>query len=116
MYPLEPTADYVKRLKKWSKRHRQETLGMLNNVDTVQKALRDGARVQDLQFGFLHHEPRGVKAVDQGGGSGLRESRLYLFVDEEEQVVRLLTIGDKDSQREDIANCTHYVEALNNER
>jgi hypothetical protein len=89
---------------------------MLENLGTVKQALDDGARTQDLQFGFLHPEPKNLKAVDQGGGCGLRESRLYFYIIEESELMKLLTIGSKETQSDDIANCTHYIETTIREK
>lgn len=89
---------------------------MLNNLATVVDALNAGAKTANLQFGFLHHEPKCVKAVDQkGGGSGLKESRMYFYIEEDKELVHLLTLGDKGNQSEDISNCTHFVESLNHD-
>ena len=116
MYTLQPTEEYEKQLNKWPKKHRRELLAMLHNTETVLQALNSGVAPSNLRFGFLHHEPMNIKAVDQkGGGSGLKECRLYLFVQEGAELVRLLTIGDKSTQSEDIANCKHFVGSLENE-
>ena len=113
MYSLQPTDEYSKRLRKWPKKHRRELLAMLNNLDTVVKALNKGARRSSLQFGFLHNEPMSIKAVDQkGGGAGLRECRLYFLVEEERETVYLLTMGDKSTQQDDIDTCKELVGSL----
>ena len=59
--------------------------------------------------GWVHVEGKGVLAVDQGSRTSLTQLRLYLWLDEEEQIVWLLRIGDKPSQYADIAYCHHWV-------
>lgn len=116
MYHLEPTEEYVKRQKKWPKKHHRELVAMLHNLDTVQQTLKSGLPPSRLCFGFLHHEPLNIKAVDQkGGGAGLKECRLYFFADESTRILHLVTIGDKSTQSEDISNCKHFVESLNDD-
>jgi hypothetical protein len=79
MWNQLPTDLFQRRLKKWPKKHGRELAAMLANLQTVQDALRSGAKVEHLAFGFVHREPGGVLAVDQkGGGAGLKQTRLYV--------------------------------------
>ena len=72
-----------------------------------------GAKVQQVKAGFLHPEPLGVIAIDQkGGGKALDETRLYVFPDEDEEVLHIITLGDKRSQADDIALCRQFVTEL----
>lgn len=117
MWSLSPEDDYLNRRKKWPKKYKRELLATHNNLDTFVKALNAGACPIQAKFGFVHAEPAGVLAIDQkGGGQGLKETRLYIFPDVTERVVYLLTMGDKSSQSKDIANCTEFVEDLNQKR
>lgn len=61
----------------------------------------------------MHPEPRGVIAIDQkGGGKGLKETRLYIFLNKIPQIVHLVTLGDKSTQKADIKYATEFVDAL----
>ncbi|NTU73937.1 hypothetical protein HGB07_07325, partial [Candidatus Roizmanbacteria bacterium] len=67
--------------------------------------------------GFIHHEPNGVKAIDQKGaikkGMGKpKEARLYTFPDTDAYILYLITVGDKNSQTTDIRDCTQFVKDL----
>ena len=64
------------------------------------------------QLSFVHCKySLGIVSMDQrGGGGGLKTSRLYAFPDENEQVLHALTLGDKDSQSDDVRFCTQWVE------
>lgn len=113
MWKLEPSAEYEKRCKTWPKKYHRELKAMGDNLDTVYKTLCMGAAVEQLQFGFLHNEPCGAKAVDQkGGGQGLKQTRLYFYPDKTRKVLHLITIGDKKSQTTDINLCKKFISGL----
>lgn len=109
MWVLNPSDEFRRKTERWPNKHRREMVAMLRNLETVLVALQGGARVQHLRFGFLRREPRGVKAISQGGGRGLKESRLYVFPDEKTHVLHQLTVGDKKSQKADLRYCEEYV-------
>jgi len=44
----------------------------------------------------------------------MKETRLYVYPDSVTEVLYLLTLGDKKSQRGDISFCVSYVKALAN--
>lgn len=83
-----------------------------DNLDTFQKALRAGARVQDVKFGFLHKEPMGIRAVVQTGPRNLKPTRLYIYPDEGRKVIYTITLGDKNTQQEDIQFSKEFVSSL----
>ena len=110
MWELSPTSEYEKRRRRWPKKHRQEFLNMLDNLDALHKALNEGAKPGSFWFGFLHNEPCGVWAIDQKGrGSGLKQSRLYIYPDEHNKTLYLITLGDKRSQSADVTFAKQFV-------
>jgi hypothetical protein len=113
MWTLEPTDDYERRHKRYTKDHPRELAAVLDNLDTFLRALQAGAKVQQARFGFIHPEPHGVLAVDQkGGGKALAQTRLYVYPDPDTETLHLIILGDKRSQREDIKTCNNFVAAL----
>ena len=113
MWKTQPDDEYIKRAKKWPKKYRRELLAVHNNLDTFLGALNCGAKPEHARFGFIHPEPRGVLAIDQkGGGSSLKETRLYTFPEADTQVVHLITLGDKDSQEADVRYASEFVDEL----
>jgi hypothetical protein len=117
VWRLQPTAEYEKRVRRWPKRHRRELTAMLNNLDTLIGAQNGGAAIEQARFGFIHPEPHGVLAIDQkGGGAGLKQTRLYLYPENDTEILHLITIGDKSSQKSDIALCSNFVKTLFAER
>jgi putative component of toxin-antitoxin plasmid stabilization module len=118
MWKLQPEAEYEKRVRKWPNKYRRELKAMHDNLDTVFGALNQGAKLEHVNFGFIHREPRGVLGIDQkGGGAGLKQTRLYVYADTATEIVHLVTIGDKNTQQADIKHATEFVDALTkNER
>ncbi len=113
MWVLEPTDEFLRRRERFEKKHPRELLAVLDNLDTYFKALVAGAKPQQIRTGFLHPEPKGVMAIDQkGGGTALKATRLYLFPDETTSVVHLITVGDKQTQPDDIQFCKRFVDRL----
>ena len=113
MWSVSPSDDYVRRHKRYEKKHTRELSAVLDNLDTLLTALREGAKVQQVKAGFLHPEPLGVLAIDQkGGGKALAETRLYVYTEEDKEVLHIITLGDKRSQPNDIALCRQFVAEL----
>ncbi|HUT13866.1 MAG TPA: hypothetical protein VMY42_25480 [Thermoguttaceae bacterium] len=113
MWKFERDADYEKRVKRWPKKHRRELKAMHDNLDTFVGALNRGAMPAHEHFGFIHDEPKGIKAIDQkGAGAGVKQCRLYIFPDTTTKIVHLITIGDKSSQKADIQYACQFVDSL----
>ena len=113
MWNPQPEDEYVRRVKRWPKKHRRELLAVHDNLDTFLRALNQGAKLEHVKFGFIHPEPRGVLAIDQkGGGQSLKQTRLYTYPDKMTQLVHLITLGDKNSQRADIKCASEFVDQL----
>ncbi len=116
MWELQPSDEYERRFKQWTKKRPLESKALLANLARYQEALERAAKPAQIQAGFVHPEPLGVVAVDQkGGGSNLAESRLYVFPHEPTKTLYLLTIGDKNSQAKDIKWCKETVTELRKE-
>jgi hypothetical protein len=110
MWVIQTTAEYLVRSKRYEKKRWRELEAVLDNLDTFVKTLQNGVKSGQIKFGFIHPEPHGVLALDQkGGGSNLAQTRLYVYPDEEKEVLYLLTLGDKQSQRADIQFCKTCV-------
>jgi len=113
MWKLSPDDEYLRKYKRYGKKHARELHAVMDNLDTFLKALNEGALPQQIKAGFVHVEPMGVRAIDQkGGGAALAETRLYVYPDEERKTLHLITLGDKRSQQNDIARCRRFVAHL----
>lgn len=114
---IEQTDLFARKFKQFRKKNKHSGLDklLLNNLDTYLKALQFGTSPQKINAGFIHHEPNGVKAIDQKGSrkkvSGTpKECRLYVFPDSDGKVLYLITIGDKNSQKSDIKDCCSFLD------
>lgn len=113
MWRLAQTALFQRRLKQWAKKHPDELQATLDNLDTYLELLNAGKHSQYIQIGFIHHEPSGVKAIDQkGGGPNLAQTRLYAYPEEANQTLQLITLGDKRSQKADLKDCASFIREL----
>ena len=111
-WELEPTDLYLRKLSEYEQKRPHELSAMLGNLDTYHKTLKETGHPLQVKAGFIHHEPNGIKAIDQKGGKEkikLQQMRLYIYPDPISKTVYLLTIGDKSSQRNDIKLCREFV-------
>lgn len=114
MWDLEPTEEFARRVKRFRKDYPRELVAVVDNLNRVQRSLREGANPLDLPFGFIHREARGVLAIDQkGGGKALAQARLYVYLDRDTETVHVITLGDKGSQKADVKYSSEFVESLN---
>lgn len=113
MWDLEPDRQFNRQYKYYEKKHPRELTAVMSNLEVVQQALLEGADPQKLPYGFVHREPKGALAIDQKrGGAGLAETRLYLYLDVKTFKIHLITIGDKNTQKDDLKTVVKYVQSL----
>ncbi|MCF6150416.1 MAG: hypothetical protein E3K37_17410 [Candidatus Kuenenia sp.] len=67
-WKLEPSPFFDSRFKRFQKKHPNEAKAILNNFDTYISTLNEGVNPINIKAGFIHHEPDGIKAIDQKGG------------------------------------------------
>ena len=83
------------------------------NLQSYLQSLSASPTSLNVKHGFIHPEPSGIKAIDQKGGEGsLMETRLYVYPEDEAQVLHVLSIGTKQDQGRDIQECIEYVKSL----
>jgi hypothetical protein len=118
MWEPETTADFERQAKWYAKKRPRELRAVLENASTYLKALRNGALPQDKCFCFQHAEPHGVWAITEKGGhgKGLAVTRLYVFPDADTEALYQITIGDKQSQPDDIQFCSEFVADLRRQK
>ena len=113
MWTIRPTDEFERRKKRYEKKHPRELAAVLDNLDTYFKVLVSGTKPKQAVFGFVHAEPGDVVAIDQkGGGASLAQTRLYVYPDVTRETLYLITLGDKKSQRDDIAVCKDFAARL----
>ena len=116
MWSLRPLPGFAQRLDKFKKKWEHELMNVLDNLDTCFKSLQAGTKpMQIKQLGFAQSEPFGLIAINQKGkgkGSKLKPFWAYVYPDEASQILHIITLGDKDSQHEDIKESVKYVQGL----
>lgn len=117
MWQAVPTSGYRGCLKHYAKKHRRELLAMLDNLDTYLQTLRSGVKPLQIRHGFTHAETHGAVAIDQKGAVGkVAQHRLYVYPDADTEILYLIAIGDKASQRDDNATCRELIVALREDK
>lgn len=117
MWVYVENGEFERRKRKFQKRHRQETLNALDNVAAFKGALESGLKPQQIIRGFIHNEQHGVLAMDESGPKNPKKVvRVYVYPDEPKCELHVITIGDKDSQTEDVKYCHEYVDSVLAER
>jgi hypothetical protein len=114
-WTIESTDEFERSLKRYQKKHPAELAAVLNNLDTYFKAVEFVEHPLQVTGGYIHNEPKGIIAIDQRGGgrkTKLKVTRLYVYSDAEKRILYVLTIGDKQSQAQDIKNCKEKVKKL----
>jgi len=117
MWELERYVDLEKRLKKYAKRNRQEVANVLANLASFLTSLKSGLKPQQVVRGYVHPEPMGLRAIDESGPKNPQKAlRLYVYPEEDKQILHVLTMGDKDSQEQDIKHCQEFITSLLSEK
>ncbi|MEW5895638.1 MAG: hypothetical protein AB1650_07790 [Candidatus Omnitrophota bacterium] len=111
---MEPTDTYVRAYKWHEKKKPSELIAVLDNLDRYFKIISHGTHPQFVVLGCIHDEGKGIRAIDQkGGGKGkLRQTRLYVYPDIDQKILYLITIGDKNSQKDDVKLSADFVISL----
>lgn len=113
MWKLEPTDLFERKVQRLEKKNPRELSAVLQNLQRYLNALNEAGRPEIIKFGFIHHEPKGVKAIDQkGGGRDLKQTRLYTYAQISINALHLITIGDKGSQKRDLRICRDFVSRI----
>ena len=118
MWKLQSEAEYEKRAKRWPKKHQREFAAVHDHLDALLLALNCGAKVEEaVKRGYVHSERRGAIAIDQkGGGGGLKETRLYVYLNKSSQLIHLITFGDKSTQKDDVKYASEFVGRLTTDK
>ena len=112
MWQIELTDRFDHEERYYQKKRPRELAAVYNNLDRYIAQLTASQRAACVQGGYLHNEGGGVVAIDQRGTKGadkIEETRLYVFADDIEKVVYLITIGNKQEQSSDIKISKQFV-------
>ena len=118
-WKLTKTDKFVRDFEYYQKKHPNELVAVMDNVDTYFRTLKKLGNPLQIQAGFIHREPAGIKAIDQKGGKQkvkLQQTRLYVYPDIDRSTLFLFAIGNKTNQSEDIRYCQEMVKKLKSGR
>ncbi len=110
MWHVEPTQDYERQRERFERKHPRELQAVLTNLDRLLESLKLGGKLARVKFGFFRAEPRGVYRISEQGGKSLKATRLYVYPHEAGEILYVLALGDKKSQKDDIEYCKAWAD------
>ena len=109
----EPTDLYLRGKKEFQNKRPMQLTAVLRNLERYRKMLLEQPIARLISAGFIHPEKRGIVAITQQGFKPKQPpTRLYLYPAQDSGIVYLITLGDKDSQRQDIQDCYAFIQTL----
>lgn len=115
---VEPTPTFDRKHEKYSNKRRLKLAlqAVMANFCFLQDYLENNiGQIYDLHGkSWLKPEPMGIYRISEKGGHGsnLPATRLYFYPEIENKTIHLLTIGDKNTQPQDIQFCKEQVKNL----
>ncbi len=100
------------KFKKFSGAHCREFASLNANLDKIMRILKGGQKVGGFRVNFFRSEGGDVYRIGQIGVPSAKESRLYVHPDEQNRVMYVLNIGDKDTQPRDVNESKDMVKAI----
>ena len=98
--------------KKFYKKHPAEYSSCFTNLDKVKSLLDSGYKLKEFKLGFFRSEGQSLYRVGQSGVVGAKETRLYLYLYEYRKTIYVLSIGTKETQRQDIKNAKQLIKKM----
>jgi hypothetical protein len=101
---------------KFHKDHPLEYNSLFTNLDKILGLLSGGQKIGGFHVGFFRSEGGDVYRIGQTGVAHAKESRLYVFPDQENRIMFILSIGDKDDQETDVNEAKSTVKKIRESR
>jgi hypothetical protein len=113
MYPwtLALADGFERRLTRLRRRHTEAVDDAMLNVAKYHERYlcQLGYPRSFTQPGFVHIEPQGLLAIDQGHRPYRTQIRIYVYPEVDTLTLWLVQAGDKRLQNADIAYCIHWL-------
>ena len=111
MYVISDELAETGKIKRYEKKHIKEAASCFANLMRIFMLLNSGIVLDRILHccSFFRSEGEGVYRIGQTGICGAKETRLYVYVRVEGEKIYKLTMGDKDSQLDDINRCKQIV-------
>lgn len=102
------------RFKKFADKYPRELNSCAANLDKLIGHLNSGLRLSVLaqNLSFFRTEGDGLFRIGQSGVKASKESRLYIYPDENTQVIFIIDIGIKETQGTDIASAKKIIKQI----
>ncbi len=98
------------RLKRYTKKHAAEVASCMVNLQRAIDLLNEGLTIEEIcRLSYFGSEGEDVYRIGQSAVKQAKETRLYIYVRIEGERFELLTIGGKETQRNDINACKAIV-------
>ena len=98
--------------KKVSKNHPEEYAACFANLNKILALLESGQKIGEFKVGFFRSEGAGLYRIGQSGVKGSKEVRLYVYPDTESEIMYVLAMGTKESQKNDIKEAKKKIKKL----
>ena len=112
--PIDTYAN-ARRFKQYQKRYPRELASCLRNLADLVLLLRAAGSPLSVGAGFFRSEGRNVWRIGQTGVPAAHETRLYVYIHVSSHGLYVLTVGDKNTQRGDIAEAYKTARRIENE-
>lgn len=99
--------------KKVSKNHPEEYAACFANLNKILAILRSGNKIGGgLKVGFFRSEGDGLFRIGQSGVKDSKEVRLYVYPNQESEIIYILAMGTKETQHTDIKESKKKIKKL----
>jgi hypothetical protein len=99
--------------KKFNRNHPAEYASCFTNLGILTRVLNAGHKVGGFDLGFFRSEGGGLYRIGQSGVVAAKETRLYVYPDEEAKLIYVLGIGTKETQQNDIKSAKKQIRKIN---
>jgi hypothetical protein len=114
----ELSAEYASKgqFSKFQKSYPREYASLFANLNKINNLLEAGNKIGGFHVGFFRSEGGDVYRIGQTGVPSAKESRLYVFPDQQNRIMHVLGVGTKDDQDGDINNAKDIVRKIRQSR
>jgi|AntAceMinimDraft_9_1070365.scaffolds.fasta_scaffold16434_3 hypothetical protein len=98
--------------KKLNKNHQKEYVACFVNLDKILTVLNSGSKIGGFKVGFFRSEGSGLYRIGQTGVKASKEVRLYVYPESEDEIMYILSIGTKETQKNDINEAKRKIKKI----
>ena len=102
MWGYDKNFAIASQFKKMQKKHPNEFVSCFANLEKILNTLNNGIKLPQIKVGFFRSERGGVYRISQSGIRSAKETRLYIYFYEKNEIIYILGLGTKDQQSAEI--------------